>query len=51
MSRIRLLLILVLGFFPVIASAQSLPAQAEWLASMRLGGYVIVLRHGATTSR
>jgi broad specificity phosphatase PhoE len=50
MFHIRLLLLLLLGLFPAIASGQSLPAQAEWLASMRLGGYVIVLRHGATTS-
>lgn len=48
MSRIRLLLLVLLGFFPAIAFAQPLPTQAEWLESMRLGGYVMVLRHGAT---
>jgi len=50
MSRIRLLLLVLLGFFPAIAFAQSSPTQAEWLQSMRLGGYVIVLRHGATNA-
>ena len=50
MSRIRLLLLVLLGFFPAIAFAQSSATQAEWLQSMRLGGHVIVLRHGATVS-
>ena len=50
MSRIRLFLLIMLGCFPTIAFAQSSPTQAEWLEQMRLGGYVIVLRHGATTS-
>ncbi len=48
MSRVKLLLLVLLKFFPTVALAQSLPTQAEWLQSMRLGGYVIVLRHGAT---
>jgi len=50
MPRMISLLLVLLGFFPAIANAQSAPTQAEWLESMRLGGYVIVLRHGATTS-
>jgi broad specificity phosphatase PhoE len=54
MSRIRLFLLVMLGLFPAIAYGQSLgrssPTLAEWLGQMRLGGYVIVLRHGATTS-
>ncbi len=50
MSRIRLLLPVMLGFFPAVAFGQSVPTQADWLGSLRLGGYVIVLRHGATTS-
>jgi phosphohistidine phosphatase SixA len=50
MSCIRLLLPVMLGFFPAVAFGQSLPAQADWLGSLRLGGYVIVLRHGASTS-
>jgi phosphohistidine phosphatase SixA len=48
MSRIRLLVLVLFGFFPAMAFAQTSPTQAEWLQSMRLGGYVIVLRHGAT---
>ena len=50
MSRIKLLLMVLLGFFPTMAWAQSLPTQSEWLDHLRLGGYVIVFRHGATVS-
>ena len=51
MSRIRLLILCMLfELFPVIAFSQPVATQAGWLESMRLGGYVIVLRHGLTTS-
>lgn len=50
MSRIRLLLLVLLGLFPAMALGQSMPTQADRLEQMRLGGYVIVVRHGATTS-
>ena len=51
MSRIRLLILCMLfELFPAIAFSQPVAAQAGWLESMRLGGYVIVLRHGLTTS-
>ena len=30
------------------ASGQSAPAQSEWIAALRDGGYVIIFRHGAT---
>ncbi|MGH6742082.1 MAG: histidine phosphatase family protein, partial [Bradyrhizobium sp.] len=50
MSHIRLLLLVLLGFFSAMVVGQSIPAQADWLEQIRLGGYVIVLRHGATTS-
>jgi broad specificity phosphatase PhoE len=51
MSRIRLLILCMLfELFPVIAFSQPAATQAGWLESMRLGGYVIVLRHGLTTS-
>jgi phosphohistidine phosphatase SixA len=50
MSRIRLFLLITLGLFPALAFAQPSTTQAEWLEQLRLGGHVIVLRHGATTS-
>jgi phosphohistidine phosphatase SixA len=51
MSRIRLLILCMLfELFPAIAFSQPVAAQAGWLESVRLGGYVIVLRHGLTTS-
>jgi len=51
MSRIRLLILCMLfELFPVIALSQPVATQAGWLESMRLGGYVIVFRHGLTTS-
>jgi phosphohistidine phosphatase SixA len=50
MSHIRLLWFVLFGLFPSIAFAQSSPPPAEWLNQVRLGGYVIVLRHGATVS-
>lgn len=49
MSRVRSLL-LFLVFLPVIAFSQPLTPKPDWLEPMRLGGYVIVLRHGQTTS-
>ena len=42
------LLFATLAFFSVLASTQSLPT--ELINDLRLGGYVIVLRHGATVS-
>ena len=42
------LLYAVLAFLPVTAFGQPLPAELK--ADLRLGGYVIVLRHGATVS-
>jgi broad specificity phosphatase PhoE len=51
MSRIRLLILCTLfELLPVIAFSQPVATEAGWLDSMRLGGYVIVLRHGLTTS-
>ena len=38
----------ILALLPAIASSQPLPA--ELIDDLRLGGYVIVLRHGATVS-
>jgi broad specificity phosphatase PhoE len=40
----------MLSLLPAAAGAQPAPSQAEWLNDLRLGGYVIVLRHGATVS-
>jgi len=42
------LLYAVLAFLPVTAFGQPLPAELK--ADLRMGGYVIVLRHGATVS-
>jgi len=51
MSIIRLsLLCALLGFLPAAAGGQPAPSQAEWIGALRAGGYVIVLRHGATVS-
>jgi broad specificity phosphatase PhoE len=51
MTIIRLtLLCVLLGFLPVAASGQPAPSPAEWIDALRLGGYVIVFRHGATNS-
>jgi phosphohistidine phosphatase SixA len=51
MTIIRLtLLCVLLGFLPVAASGQPAPSPAEWIDDLRLGGYVIVFRHGATYS-
>jgi broad specificity phosphatase PhoE len=51
MSRIRLLILCMLfELFPAIAFSQPVATQAGWLESVRHGGYVIVLRHGQTTS-
>jgi broad specificity phosphatase PhoE len=49
MSHIRLLMLCVMfALLPVVAFAQPGAAEPGWLESMRLGGYVIVLRHGLT---
>lgn len=51
MSRIRSLLTsLVLALLPIAASSQAYAADAGWLQSLRKGGYVVVIRHGLTTS-
>jgi broad specificity phosphatase PhoE len=51
MTIIRLTLLwALLGFLPAPASGQPVPSPAEWIKDLRLGGYVIVFRHGATTS-
>jgi broad specificity phosphatase PhoE len=48
MSRIRLSLFLaLLAILPMAAHGQS--PSGEWLDDLRLGGHVIVFRHGATT--
>lgn len=50
MPRIRLLLLsAMLAVLPRAAGAQA-PTGTEWLDDLHHGGYVIVLRHGATTS-
>jgi phosphohistidine phosphatase SixA len=51
MSHIRLLMFVVMfEFLPVIASSQPVSTQGGWLEPVRLGGYVIVLRHGLTST-
>jgi phosphohistidine phosphatase SixA len=51
MPSIRLsLLCALLGLLPIAANSQPAPSQAEWINDLRLGGYVIVFRHGATSS-
>jgi len=50
MPRMRLLLLsAVLAVLSLAARAEA-PTGTEWLDDLRRGGYVIVLRHGATTS-
>jgi phosphohistidine phosphatase SixA len=48
MSTLRFLLLSFVVLFPVLVLSQV--AQADWLDDLRLGGYVIVLRHGAAYS-
>jgi phosphohistidine phosphatase SixA len=51
MPSIRLsLLCALLGLLPAAGNSQPAPSQAEWINDLRLGGYVIVFRHGATSS-
>jgi broad specificity phosphatase PhoE len=47
MSRLRLLLLFI-ALLPAIAFSRA--AQADWIDDVRQGGYVIVIRHGATFS-
>jgi len=47
MPRFRFLLLFI-ALVPAIAFSRA--AQAEWLDDVRRGGYVIVIRHGATFS-
>ena len=47
MSRLRLLLFFI-ALLPAFAFSRA--AQAEWIDDVRQGGYVIVIRHGATFS-
>ncbi len=51
MSRFRLLLLCVLLMaIPAAIVASQPPPPADLLDALRLGGYVIVLRHGATNT-
>jgi broad specificity phosphatase PhoE len=51
MAIIRLsLLCALLGLLAIAANSEPAPSQAEWIKDLRLGGYVIVFRHGATSS-
>jgi phosphohistidine phosphatase SixA len=51
MTHIRLLMLCVMfEVLPMVAFAQPVATESGWLESMRLGGYVIVLRHGLTGS-
>src|ERR1700730_9041230 len=51
MSIIRMTLLCALfGFLPAAASSQPATSPAEWINDLHRGGYVIVFRHGATTS-
>jgi broad specificity phosphatase PhoE len=51
MFRIRsLLTCVVLVLSPMVAFSQAQAADTGWLESVRKGGYVIVVRHGLTTS-
>jgi phosphohistidine phosphatase SixA len=47
MSRLRLLLLFI-ALLPAFAFSRA--AQADWIDDVRQGGYVIVIRHGATFS-
>jgi phosphohistidine phosphatase SixA len=49
MRGIQLSLSLLFTFLAVMASSQP-ASSAEWINDLRHGGYVIVFRHGATTS-
>jgi phosphohistidine phosphatase SixA len=51
MSFVRMTLLFALvGFLPVAANGQPAASRAEWINELRMGGYVIVFRHGATNS-
>lgn len=51
MSVIRAaLLCAILGVLPEAAVSQPAASGAEWVGDLRLGGYVIVFRHGTTYS-
>lgn len=51
MSSIRVaLMCAMLALLPAAGRGQPASSQAEWINDLRLGGYVIVLRHGATVS-
>jgi broad specificity phosphatase PhoE len=51
MRGIRLSLLCALfAVLTVVAGSQPASSQAEWVSGLRHGGYVIVFRHGATTS-
>jgi len=49
-SRRLSLLWALLTFLPAPSGSQPLQGKPAWINDMRLGGYVIVLRHGATVS-
>jgi len=51
MSPVRLLLSsLLFALLPAVAVSQAQAADGGWIDSVRKGGYVIVIRHGQTTS-
>jgi broad specificity phosphatase PhoE len=51
MSSIRVALVCaMLALLPAAVRGQPASSQAEWINDLRLGGYVIVFRHGATVS-
>jgi phosphohistidine phosphatase SixA len=51
MSGIRLLMLCaLLAVLPAASRSEPASSQPVWLDDLRLGGYVIVLRHGATVS-
>ena len=51
MSSLRLpLLCVLLAILPVASGSQPLSKKPAWINDMLMGGYVIVLRHGATVS-
>jgi hypothetical protein len=51
MRGIRLsLLCALLAFSSMMARSQAASSRNDWVSDLRWGGYVIVFRHGATTS-
>jgi phosphohistidine phosphatase SixA len=48
MKRIARLVILAIAVFSSLPSLAQAPLPAEWINTLRAGGHVIVVRHGAT---